>query len=232
MKKQRSINGFVYHMVLCSLMVLAVGVSSVHALEFGEVDASVRAYLLEKTKFSGSLDVYDGSIDKVRNLKMINLRRDSLQGDGSQYEIGGDFRDLNSGDVMDVLITVVDDAGDIEVEEITIKSVKYKKKEKDPALLNKKFTDKEVKDYLKDHIAKRSKFGGTYGVFDKDNEVYRQLNLTKLGDDVRNFGVLYINTVEFTDDKTSEKVSVDITLQNKEGALEVKTVRIKKIRKP
>ena len=232
MKNLCSLSGILYAGMVAVLMLTVPLAGQASAVEFGDINDSVTSYLQEKTKFSGSLDIYDGSIDKVRNLKMINLRRDSLAGEGPGYEIGADFRDLNTGDVMDVLITLVMDAGDLEVDEITIKSVKYKKKEKDPELVNKKFTDKEVEDFIKDHIAKLSRFGGTYGVFDKKNEVYRQLNLDKLGDDIRNFGILYINTVEFTDSKTGEKVSVDITVQSKDGALDVKTVRIKKIRKP
>lgn len=233
MKKKCLINrGLFRQAAIFFLAVMVLGARPALALEFGTVDSKVRGYLMEKTKFSGSLDIYDGELDKVRNLKLINLRRDSLAGDGPEYEIGADFRDLSTGDIMDVLIRLAEDAGDLDVEEIMIKGVKYKKKEKDPELVNKKFSDKEVKDYIKDHIAKRSKFGGTYGVFDKDNEVYRQLNLIGLGDDVRNFGILYINTVEFEDDKTGEKISVDLTLENKDGALDVKTVRIKKIRKP
>ncbi|MCA9394154.1 MAG: hypothetical protein KC900_08120 [Candidatus Omnitrophica bacterium] len=225
----RAVNG---QAAILALVTMILGAGPAFALEFNDAEANVSAYLQEKTKFSGSLDIYDGDIDKVRNLKLINLRRDSLSGEGPDYEIGADFRDLSSGDVMDVLIRLVEGAGGLEVGEITIEGVKYKKKEKDPELAAKKFSDKEVKDYIKEHIAKRSKFGGTYGVFDKDNEVYRQLNLVGLGDDVRNFGILYINTVEFVDDKTGEKVSVDITVQSKDGELDVKTVRIKKIRKP
>lgn len=231
MKNQCSFNGALYTMVLTGIVAATMLAGPAFAAEYKDVEQSVTAYLQSKTKFSGSLDVYDGDVDKVRNLKIINLRRDSLTGEGPGYEIGADFRDLNTGDVMDVLITLAEKAGALEVGEVAIKGVKYKKKEQDPELLNKKFTDKEVKDFINEHIAKLSKFGGTYGVFDKDNEVYRQLHLDGLGDDVRNFGILYINTVEFTDSKTGEKVSVDITVQNKEGALDVKTVRIKKIRK-
>ncbi len=232
MKNYRLSEGNPYRLLISGLLLALLSAGPAAAVEFGVVDTSIRSYLQEKTKFSGSLDIYDRDTDKVRNLKLINIRRDSLSGEGPEYNIGADFRDVNSGDIMDVSIRLVEDAGALTVGEIAIKGVKYKKKEKDPALLNKKFTDKEVKDYIQDHIAKYSKFGGTYGLFDKDNEVYRQLKLDNLGDQVRNFGVLYINTVEFVDDKTGDRVSVDITLQNKDGELDVKTVRIKKIRKP
>ncbi|MBZ0165175.1 MAG: hypothetical protein K8I00_00110, partial [Candidatus Omnitrophica bacterium] len=229
MKNHRSHCGILFYMLMGSVALALAAPGTGMAAEFGPVEASVQQYLSEKTKFTGSLDIYDAGIDKVRNLKLINLRRDSLTGEGPDLEIRGDFRDLNSGDIMDVNVMLAEDAGVLDVSEIAILSVKYKKKAVDPEASKKKFTDKEVQEFIKNHIADRSKFGGTYGLFDVENEVYRQLNLIKLADDVRNFGILYINAVEFEDDKTGDKVSVDITLQNKEGELDVKTVRIKKI---
>lgn len=232
MKKHRSHCGILFYMLMGTVSLALTAPAPVMAAEFGSVEASVQQYLGEKTKFTGSLDIYDEGIDKVRNLKLINLRRDSLTGTGPDYEIRGDFRDLKTGDIMDVNVKLAEGSGDLEVSEIGVLSVKYKKKEKDPEASKKKFTDKEVQEFIKSHITDRSKFGGTYGVFDVENEIYRQLKLIKLADDVRNFGILYINTVEFEDDKTGDKVSVDITLQNKDGELDVKTIRIKKIRKP
>ncbi|MGE0269526.1 MAG: hypothetical protein AB7S78_13840 [Candidatus Omnitrophota bacterium] len=197
-----------------------------------EAQEVVEQYLKEKTKISGSLDLYDGSIDKVRNLKLMGLILDSLMSVDGQYTLESDFRDLNSGDIVSLKITLAEEKRKLSVKEAMITGVKEKAEQKDPEAANKIFTHEEALIAMKNYIEKMSKFGGTFGLFDPANEKYRQLKLIKIDEKIRNFGILYISTVDFEDVDTKEKVIVDLTVYNKEGELDIKSLRIKKIIKP
>jgi len=197
-----------------------------------KVQEAVDEYLAEKTKISGSLDLFDGSITKVRNLKFVALVMETLTGEDPNYEVNGDFRDLSTGDIIDLKISLSEEKRTLSVKDVTIFGLKKKADQKDPEAANKKFTDEEAVTAMKNYIEKMSKFGGTFGLFDQTNEKYRQLKLLKIDEKIRNFGILYISTVDFEDTDTKEKVIVDMTVFNNEGILDIKSIRIKKIIKP
>lgn len=197
-----------------------------------DVQEVVEQYLKEKTKISGSLDLYDGNINKVRNLKLITLILETLTSADGSYTVDADFRDLNTGDIIGLKISLVEEKRKLSVQEVVISGLKEKAEQKDPEAAKKTFTHEEALTAMKNYIEKMSKFGGTFGLFDPTNEKYRQLKLIKIDEKIRNFGILYISTIDFEDVDTKEKVIVDMTVYNKDGELDIKSLRIKKIIKP
>ncbi|MBP9854341.1 MAG: hypothetical protein KBD53_05700 [Candidatus Omnitrophica bacterium] len=198
-----------------------------------DIQQAVDLFLKEKKKNSGSLDLFDESINKVRNLNYITLHMDTLADKGGRYDLQGDLRDLGSGDIVDVKIEISKSGNDaLTVREIKIIGVKQKAAEKASPAIDQKFTNLEVVAAIAAYIEKMSKFGGTFGLVDPKTEKYRQLKLIKIDEKIRNFGILYISTVEFEDVDSKEKIFVDMTFYNKDGKLDMKSVRIIKVMKP
>ncbi len=209
-----------------------VGVQAVAAQEYKDAQKSVDEYLKSKIRISGSLDLYDSKIDKVRNLRLINLNEKTFEPDDDKYRVKGDFRDINSGDILELEFHFMNEGGELIVDDVEIGKLKAAPKKAKEKAEKKKYTPEEAKEAMKAHIEKKSKFTGTYGLFDPKTEKLRQLELIEMDEKVRNFGVLYICTLKFKDVGTDETVVVDMTLTAKEGDLEMKTMKIKKRIKP
>jgi hypothetical protein len=90
------------------------------------------------------------------------------------------------------------------------------------------YTEEEVQDFMKDYLAQRAQFTGTFDIFDEKANSMRNLEIGSFKGKLRNFGSLYIATIEATDINTKDVVNLDITAQIKDGSLVVKTVKFAK----
>lgn len=217
---------------MLSLCLGVLGVQSVVAQEFTDAQKTVDEYLKSKIRISGSLDLYDSNIDKVRNLRLIKLNEKSFEPDDDKFRLKGDFRDISSGDILELEFHFMNEGGELIVDDVEIGAVKAAPKKAKEKAEKKKYTPEEAKDAMNAYINKKARFTGTYGLFDPKTEKLRQLELIEMDEKVRNFGVLYINTMKFKDVNTNETIVADMTMTAKEGDLKMKTMKIKKRIKP
>ncbi|MCA9409370.1 MAG: hypothetical protein KC733_11825, partial [Candidatus Omnitrophica bacterium] len=217
--------------------ILIVGIFSVFTVghvradenkEYEPIDQVITQYLKERTKYSGTLDIYDESIDGVRNLKKLSVAQEIEKNDNLYTKVI-DYRDLNEGVVVTVKIVVEEIDGEYEVKDPEIQTVHQKAMvESEEGVAKKEFTDKDIQQAMKDYFDQKMKFTGTFDLFDPEQQKMKKLKLVKLDEQIRKFGVLNISSAEFKDQETGKTVMVDITIENKNGKLNVKNVREKK----
>jgi hypothetical protein len=187
---------------------------------------AIKADITERRKASGKLDIFDGTINKVRTLDLIEFKADPKQ-DGDMQLVQADFRDTTSGDIVTMDIKVTKDNDVYTVKEMTIASVAA------PAVkeIKKEYTEEEVKSFIQEYIDTQSQATGTFDLYDEKTQKMRNLQLVKLGEKLRRYGIIAISTVEFTDKNTGDTVMVDVNTENKEG-LSVTAMRLKSVTKP
>ena len=189
------------------------------------VDA-IKADISERRKASGKLDIFDGTTNKVRTLDLIEFKPDPKQ-DGDMQLVQADFRDTTSGDIVTMDIKATKDNDVYTVKEMTIASVAA------PAVkeVKKEYTEEEVKSFMQEYIDTQSQATGTFDLYDEKAQKMRNLQLVKLGEKLRRYGIIAISTVEFKDKNTGDTVMVDVNTENKEG-LSVSAMRLKSVTKP
>ncbi|MFT5169966.1 MAG: hypothetical protein ACI9E5_000764 [Candidatus Omnitrophota bacterium] len=197
---------------------MVVGVSLGGVLNASADNFVVEEYIKAKAKYSGTFDLYDEKADQVRNLKIMEVKESEVEG----VTHVGNFRDVNSGDTVYVNFNSVNGS----VEGAVIASIEMYDSGVDP---DKKFTDEEVLAVMKEYFDKRSKITGTFMQYDEEASTMRNLKFIEIGPKVRNFGKLFISTAKFSDEKAGQTIDIDITLVNKEGVLNTKTTKIKKV---
>ncbi|MCK5081884.1 MAG: hypothetical protein KAR31_03160, partial [Candidatus Omnitrophica bacterium] len=79
--------------------------------------------LKEKTLHSGTLDIFDNDRGQVRNLRLIKMHDTVVEKEGG-YLIATDYRDINTGDIVEVEIELVSSEEDFIIGNIRIKDVK------------------------------------------------------------------------------------------------------------
>ena len=188
----------------------------------------VRGNLKKMTKTSGTFDLYDADANKVRNLRMLEILPD-VRKEGSSAYVPVRFRDVASGDIVMVEVRVTMVSEGRYDSKWSIKSVE---KIKNDESKKEHYEDAEIQQVMKDYIEKQTKFTGQLMLFDATIENMRKLELVELRSEVRRFGILSISTAEFKDVGSQEKLSVDIHVKNKDGKLEVDSLKIKKVSKP
>ncbi|MCK5178333.1 MAG: hypothetical protein KAR32_02300 [Candidatus Omnitrophica bacterium] len=181
--------------------------------------------LKEKTVQSGTLDIYDEGLNRVRNLRLMKVS-DVVEKDGA-YLITADYRDIGSGDIVGVEADMVSASDDFIVKDARIKSVQAIDEGE-----AEEYTDDEIQAFMTEYIEKQGKFtGGKVMLFDKDNEKMRHLELTELKAEVRRMGIFYSSSSKFVDVDTNDIVDIDISVENKKGKLKVQALRIRNVRK-
>jgi len=175
---------------------------------------AVKAQIKEQSKASGTLDLFDDKLQKVRTLDMMDLKQD---GD----KVTGHFRDTKSGDVVSVEVPFKDNkAGDFVITGAEApQPVKTAKKD---------YTDQEVQDFMKDYLTTQAQGTGSFDLFDEKNQKMRHLEFVKLQEKVRRYGIIAISTAEFKDKDTGDTILADVNTENKDG-LNVTAVRIKNV---
>lgn len=185
----------------------------------------IKAEVTKRKKASGKLDLYDVQANKVRTLDLINLRPE-VKKDGDLSVVTGDFRDTSSGDVVALDIKLTGDAGSYAVKEMTIASVTAAPVQEIKA----EYTDDEVKTFMKEYVDTQAQATGSFDLYDEKAKNMRSLELVKVDDKLRRYGIIAIATAEFKDKKTGDSVFVDINTENKEG-LSVTAMRLKSVKK-
>lgn len=185
----------------------------------------IKAEVTKRKKASGKLDLYDVQANKVRTLDLINLRPE-VKKDGDLSVVTGDFRDTSSGDVVALDIKLTGDAGSYAVKEMTIASVTAAPVQEVKA----EYTDDEVKTFMKEYVDTQAQATGSFDLYDEKSKNMRSLELVKVDDKLRRYGIIAIATAEFKDKKTGDAVFVDINTENKEG-LSVTAMRLKSVKK-
>ena len=191
------------------------------------VQEAVKAGLAEKTKITGTLDLYDANIDQVRNLKMLKFN-DGVAEETGSFVASVHFRDNATGDLLNLNVTVIREDGELKVSNWSIGAIVQEQQGTDEELANKEYTDADIQEVMKAYLDKQAKFMGYFNVFDQAANTLRNLKLVEFDAKVRKFGVLYISTAKCLDVKTENSVKVDVTVENNAGVLSVKTMKIKK----
>ncbi len=187
---------------------------------------AVKADIKERSKTTGRLDLYDGSINKVRTLDLIDYKTETTQ-DGDTTVVRGDFRDTSTGDVVALDIKVVTENGTYGIKDMVIASVKAPEVKEAKA----EYTDEEIKAFMQEYIDTQSQATGTFDLYDEKAKKMRNLQFVSLDEKLRRYGIIAIATAEFTDKSTGDVVKVDVNTENKNG-LSVTAMRLKSVSKP
>ena len=185
-----------------------------------ELEKTVTDYLLEKSKLSGTLDIMDEKSNAIRNLRLISIQKESLSGSGMPMV---DFRDINSGEIVTISLTL--HSGEVESSQI-VKVTPAESIILDPA---KAFTDDEVEDFIKEYINTQAHLSGSFSLFDEDAKRLRNLELVTLDSHLRRLGILFICSAEFQDKDNKDTLSIDVTVENQKGKLQIQALRIRKV---
>lgn len=224
-------NKFVKVGFIVLLLSNVVILSSSNSAELSSQDLqnAIRKGLQEKVKLSGTLDLFDNTLNKARNLQWMECKEVNKQGE--EYVALIDYRDIHSGDVVTVEVVSTEENGNMVVKNTTIKNVVSLTVQKG-AEEKKDFPDKEIQEVMNNYVTQQAKFTGSFMLFDETNNKMRTLQLVSIEEKVRRFGILFISTAEFKDLTSSEVVLADITAENQQGQLNVKSVKIKTVNKP
>jgi hypothetical protein len=205
--------------------ILAGGLAlSASAAEKKDVHKVIQDHVKDKSKVTGTLDIFDSDADKVRNLKMLEFH-DGVAQDGMNYTVCVDFRDNSTGDIVDVDFVVLEADGSLEVREYSIHKITENTMKEEMA--NKTYTDEDIQNVMKSYLDQKSKFTGTFDIYDEQKGKMLKLEFVDINPEIRKFGKLNISTVNFKDSESGNPVKIDLTVENNNGALAVKTVRIK-----
>jgi hypothetical protein len=189
----------------------------------------IKDYLKEKAKYSGNVDFFDEKINKVRNLNLLQLE-ENLQNDGDVYFVRGKFRDVASGDIATVKMNVRTAGGKLEMGDIVIESIDQIVAANTPDP-NHKYTDQEIKDVMMKYLKQKAQFTGTFDMFDEKTQKMRNLELGNIQEALRTFGTRSIGRVDAVDHASNENLELDVSVDNKDGVLSVKTVKIFSVNK-
>ena len=196
-------------------------------------EAAVRLAIdneLEKKKIqSGTLDIYDGDIDAVRNLRMIKSYEDITEKKGEYFALI-DYRDTNMGDIVIVEVKVVGQSGVFSVEEFRIAEVA--KIDSGSSDEKKEYSDREIQDFMREYVKKQTQFNdGKLMLFDKDAEKMRSLELVEIKPEVRRMGIFNSSSSQFKDVDSGDILDIDIAVEIKKGKLSLQALRIRDVRR-
>jgi len=186
----------------------------------------IKKELDKRMKVTGKLDIFDEKANLVRNLSLIDFLGGVNQTEGN-YVSQMDFRDFRTGDIVTVEAVVVLNDGEWMVRKLYIKEARPVKVESNSEVVKKEeYSDQEIKDFMLAYLERQAKFTGNFNAFDEDKNKLRKLTPGQFNDEIRHFGIRFIAKTECEDVESKEKINVDVTIENKEGQLSVKSVRI------
>jgi len=189
----------------------------------------VKAELKERTKMSGTLDLYDTDKARVRNLRMVP-GNDQVSVKNNEYTVILNFRDMESGDIVEVSSLVVKDSTEWSVKELTMIGVKEKPKT-DESAAKKEYSDEEIQKVMNDYLDSQVKFSDHLMLFDEERSKMRNLDLVELKTEVRRLGILNISRASFKDAESGEMLGIDVTVENLKGQLKVQSLRIRDVKR-
>ena len=214
------------------LMVIVTLCVYVYAQE-GSIDEKahsvIQQELQKRTIQSGTLDLYDEEINKVRNLRIIKEADGITERDGKYFSMI-EYRDINEGDIVSVEVEVSKTGDDLSVQTFRIKDVQpLNEGESQEA---KEYTDEEVQIFIKEYLKRQTQFNdGKLMLFDKDVGQMRNLELIKLSEEVRRLGVYMSSSSQFKDVDSGEVLDIDISVEIKNGKLSLQALRIRDVHK-
>ncbi len=182
-----------------------------------DIERIIRADIKEKALMSGTLDLYDSKIDQVRNLSLLEIKESLPKATSLK------FRDMSSGAIVTVTAQLREVSGSYVVNGYKILKVEELKKKN---VASREYADVEVQSFMMNYLKNQAKFSGYFNMYDEKNSKLRKLKPLQFQAKVRKFGILFISRVECTDVESNEKLEIDVTVENKEGALKVKSMRI------
>jgi hypothetical protein len=198
---------------------------------YERIQAVIQAYLKEKTLSSGTLDIYDDAVNAVRHLRAVESKKE-VKRDGENYVSLLDYRDVSSGALVTVAFMVKEAAaGGLVVENLKIEKVADLTKPQEEIDENKKYSDAQVQEFMRNYVEKQSKFTDYIFLFDEERDTMRKLKLIKLKDEVRRMGIMSVSTGEFQDTISGDTVIIDISVVNKKGQLRIQNLLIRKVYK-
>ena len=188
---------------------------------------SVVKNIRQKIKFSGTLDLYDDTLKKVRNV-MIPENAVSIlkQGEGFQATIDG--RDTHSGARVTVEGAVVNQEDNWEMKDYRITRVQ---EVSSSGAAKKEYSDTEIREFAQKYLVDQSKFSGSLTLYDEDNKKLRKLKFLNFNEGVKRFGSLLIIRGNFNDVDSNESLSIDVTVNSQDGNLGVQSLLIRGIKK-
>ena len=199
--------------LLLSVLFTFILTSAAHANPAYEV---IHSTIKERSKYTGTVDLYDEKIDRVRNLKLLKPMVEDIK---------VDFRDQTSGEIV-TLEFIMDEEG-FTVEEIVIGEISKASKEAAAPMEKKEYTDAEVQAAMQAYFDLQSKYTSGYMLFDPKQEKLLKLNIVKIREGVRRYGKRFISTVDAEEVEDGKKYVLDITMEDKGGRLDAKSVKIK-----
>ncbi len=216
-------------MSILFVLTLLTGASAAEAQEGSPILDAAQQALMEKTLQSGTLDIFDAESNQVRNLQRIKVS-DQVTRQDDGHVVLADYRDINTGDIVEIEVIVVEDGADYQAEDIRIKGVKAL--EKDESLKDKEYTDEEIQAFMRNALEKQGQFtDGKIMLFDEDAAKMRNLELLELKDEVRRMGIFYNCRGQFRDADSGDLLGIDVSVENKDGVLMMQALRIRNVRK-
>ena len=92
-----------------------------------EVHAAMKTYVDEQTQGTGTFNLKDPQTGKMREMVLIKIH-DHVGKNNTKYFSCADFKDLTTGDMIDLDIDVIGTKGKLTVDEVTIHKVNGKER--------------------------------------------------------------------------------------------------------
>jgi hypothetical protein len=92
-----------------------------------QIHQAMTDYISEMKKTSGSFDVYDSEAGKTRRLELLNIHQ-RVGKTGNYYYSCADFKDLDSGEKLDLDLDVKESGGTLGVVDVRIHKVDGKER--------------------------------------------------------------------------------------------------------
>ena len=206
-----------------------------------KIQSLINDYVKEKSKVSGKWDMYDEKADFVRNLELVAIQPE-VKTEGDKHLVDANLRDFRSGDIVTVTCVIVGEGNNLKIEENQSSKVQKSSASgaEPPAAassaaqpappINPDDAQKIIKEKITGYVEKKSKFTESFDLYDQGANKMRRLEMSRIDDQARNFGVVFINRVEFKDKDSGQTVGVDFQLENGGGSLEIKSVNIKDVK--
>jgi len=187
------------------------------------IKEEIRDIIKDRALVSGTLDLYDQGVNRVRNLRFIEFIADIETSQESPY-IPVKCRDIHSGEIVTIHAYVNDVDGQWQFENFQIADVMEPKVKID---VTKEYSDDDIRHVIKAYIENQTKFIGHMLVFDQDKGSLRKLEFIDFKGELRKYGVLSISSTNFKDIESEEYLNVDITVKNNDGVLSIDSLKIR-----
>ena len=208
--------------------------NAVSVMAQGTAPADVLKVIQEHVKGlsikSGTLDMYDEKASKVRNLRTMAFPETVTEKDGA-YVATIKYRDVRSGDIVNVDAVVDSKATPLAVKELKIVGVEKLKDEKKEGAPAKEYTDAEVQTFMKTALDQQAKFTGSLMLFDEERNKMRTLQMVSLDSAVKRLGIFYSSRAELKDMESGDLVVVEVSTENKDGELNLQALRIREVKR-